>query len=295
MTVAHRLPSWRSILFVPVNVDRFVDKAHLRGADALLLDLEDSIVESEKDSARAMLDGAVQRVGRGGADVGVRVNRPLGMMVRDIEAAVQPGVSFVMLPKIEGALHVQLISEFIGELEAKRGMVHGTVKLLVLVESVSAFWRIEEIAKADPRVVALGLGSEDFALSCEVEPSTETLLMPIQMAVLAAKSAGILPIGFVGSIAEFSDLDAFRAMVRRSRALGFNCATVIHPAQVAIVNEEFSPSPAQVAHARALLAVADKELSRNAGSFSFQGKMIDKPIIERARRLLERAGATREK
>jgi citrate lyase subunit beta/citryl-CoA lyase len=285
------LPSWRSIMFVPVNVGRFVDKAHLRGADALLLDLEDSIVESEKDTARAMLDSAVRKVGRGGADVGVRVNRPLGMMVRDIEAAVQPGVSFLVLPKIEGAMHVQLISEFVGELEDKRGLTPGAVRLVVYVESATAFWRMEEVAKADPRLVGMGLGAEDFSLSCEIEPTAEALLMPKQMSILAARAGGILPIGFVGSIAEFADKAAFRAMIRRSRALGFCCASVIHPAQVEILNEEFAPTAAEIAHARALLDVAEKELASNAGSFSFQGKMIDKPIIERARRLLDRAKA----
>jgi citrate lyase subunit beta/citryl-CoA lyase len=283
------IPSWRSILFVPVTVDRFVDKAHERGADALLLDLEDSVAASEKELARTMLDTAIRKASRGPADIGVRINRPLDLMVRDLEAAVQPGVSFIAVPKVEGALHVQLIAGFISELEIKRGLPEEAIQLLVNVESASAFGRMEEIAKAHPRVAALTLGSEDFCTSCHMEVSAEGLFMPKQMSVLAACAAGVLPVGFIGSVAGFSDIEDFRQVIRRSKALGFRCGYAIHPNQVQIMNEEFAPSPAEIEYASALLEAAATALQEKLGAVTFRGRMIDKPMFDRARRLIERA------
>src|SRR5579864_4967016 len=202
------LPVWRSMLFVPVTQRRFVDGAARRGADAIILDLEDSVAASEKDRARTLVPEAAEIVSRGGADVVVRLNRPLRMTVRDLEAVIGPGVQAVALPKAESAQHVELISEVIDELEAERGMPIGTTKMLAMVETCSAFFHIAEIAKASPRLVALNLGAEDFALSAGMLPTAEGLFMPKQTAIFAARAAGIMPMGFIGTVAEFSDLDA---------------------------------------------------------------------------------------
>ena len=227
------LPVWRSMLFVPVTARRFVDGAARRGADAIILDLEDAVAASEKERARTLVPEAAQIVSRGGADVVVRLNRPLRMTVRDLEAVIGPGVQAVALPKAESAQHVQLVAEIIDELEAERGIPVGTTKMLAMVETCSAFFRIAEIAKASPRLVALNLGAEDFATAAGMLPEAEGLFMPKQMCVFAARAAGIMPMGFVGTVAEFHDLDGFRETVRRSRRLGFVGASVIHPSQVA--------------------------------------------------------------
>lgn len=282
----YEIPAWRSVLFVPANVEKFVAKATERGADAILLDLEDAVAPGDKDAARAALPGAVATASRGSADVGVRINRPLDLAVRDIEAAVRPGVSFLALTKVENAAHVQLLAELVAEMEQRAAMAPGSVRFIVNVESAAAFFRLDEIARAHPRVIALALGSEDFSSSCEFEPSGEALFMPKQMAQIAARGAGILPIGFIGSVANFSDLDTFRGVLRRSRALGFTCGYAIHPSQVAILNEEFAPTEEEIGYARDLVAAS----ARNAaGAFPFRGQMIDKPIIERAQHLLARA------
>src|SRR4029077_16330210 len=158
------LPVWRAMLFVPVTARRFVEGAAKRGADAIILDLEDAVAASEKDRARTLVPEAAQIVSRGGADVVVRINRPVRMTVRDLEAVIGPGVQAIALPKAESPEHVQLVAEIIDELEAERGMAVGTTKMLAMVETCSAFFRIHEIAKAHPRLVALNLGAEDFAL-----------------------------------------------------------------------------------------------------------------------------------
>src|SRR5437899_10544874 len=152
------LPVWRSLLFVPVTQQRFVDGAARRGADAIILDLEDSVAASEKERARTLVPEAAGIVSRGGADVVVRLNRPLRMTVRDLEAVIGPRVQAVALPKAESADHVRLVAEILDEVEAERGMPIGTTKMLAMVETASAFFRIGEIAKAHPRLVGRNLG-----------------------------------------------------------------------------------------------------------------------------------------
>src|SRR5437016_4619827 len=276
------LPVWRSLLFVPVTQERFVMGAARRGADAIILDLEDSVAPSEKERARNLVPEAAKIVSKGGADVLVRLNRPLRMTVRDLEAVIGPGVDAVMLPKAESAAHVQLVAEMIDELEAERGLAPGTTKMLAMVETASAFFRIAEIAQAHPRLVALNLGAEDFALSAGILPEAEALTLPKQTAVFAARAAGIMPMGFIGSIAEFHDLDAFRETIRRSRRFGFVGASVIHPSQIAILNEEFRPSAAEIDHAGRVVVAYEKALAEGVGAVTVDGKMNDVPVVERA-------------
>src|SRR6266851_5480383 len=285
------LPVWRSMLFVPVTQRRFVEGAARRGADAIILDLEDSVAASEKERARILVPEAAGIVSRGGADVVVRINRPLRMAVRDIEAAVGPGVFALALPKTDSAEHVQLLAEIVDEVEAERGIAPGTTKMLAMVETASAFFRIAEIARAHPRLVALNLGAEDFATSAGILPEAEALTMPKQTAVFAARAAGIMPMGFIGSIAEFHDLDAFRETIRRSRRFGFVGASVIHPSQIAILNEEFRPTATEIDHASRVVAAYDTALAEGVGAVTVDGKMIDVPVVERAKLLLEREAA----
>ena len=285
------LPIWRSLLFVPVTARRFIDGAARRGADAIILDLEDSVAASEKDRARELVPEAAMIVSRGGADVVVRINRPLRIAVRDIESAVGPGVLALALPKTESADHVRLLAEVVDEIEAQRGIVPGTTRLIAMVETAAAFFHLAEIAAAHPRLCALTLGAEDFATSAGILPDAEPLSMPKQMAVFAARAAGIMPLGFIGSIAEFHDLDGFRQTIRRSRRFGFIGASVIYPSQVPILNEEFRPTAAEVDHARRVLAAYDKALADGVGAVTVDGKMIDVPVVERARLLVEREAA----
>src|SRR5439155_12146998 len=144
--VKPELPVWRSLLFVPVTQQRFVDGAARRGADAIILDLEDAVAASEKERARTLVPEAARTVSRGGADVVVRLNRPMRMTVRDLEAVIGPGVDAVALPKAESADHVRLVAEIIDELETERGLPVVTTKMLAMVETASAFFHIAEIA-----------------------------------------------------------------------------------------------------------------------------------------------------
>jgi citrate lyase subunit beta/citryl-CoA lyase len=282
------LPLWRSMLFVPATVEKFIARAAERGADAIILDLEDSVPLAEKQRARDALAKAAEAVSRRGADVVVRINRPWRMAMRDIEAAVMPGVHALMLTKVESAEHVQAIAEMVDELEAERGMAAGSTKFVALVETASAFFRMEAIARGHRRLVGLSVGAEDFALSVGMLPEAEGLLYPKQHMIFAARAAGILPLGFIGTVADFDDLDAFRATIRRSRRLGFAGASCIHPSQVAILNEEYRPSPDEVAAAERITAAYDTATASGVGAIAIDGKMIDVPVVERAKQVLAR-------
>ena len=282
-------PIWRSMLFVPVNVPKYVDKAHLRGADGIILDLEDSIAPADKAAARGMIEAAAAVCGRDGADILVRINRPIDLAVRDIEAVVSPCVAALLLPKIDSASHVRLLAELVDEVEARRGMAHGHTRFVVMVETAAAFPRIWEIAAAHARNVALNLGAEDFALSTGSQPDPDVLLYPMQQAVLAACAAGISPCGVIGTVADYKDLEAYRETIRRSRRFGFQGASCIHPDIVPLLNEGFSPSAAELAGARRVIAAYAKAQAEGRGSIEVDGKMIDVPVVERARRLVNLA------
>jgi citrate lyase subunit beta / citryl-CoA lyase len=289
------LPVWRSLMFVPVTSEKFVRTGADRGADAIILDLEDAVAPSQKDHARTLIAGAIPEVSRKGADVLVRVNRPWRMLVRDIEAAVIPGVDALVLTKVDSPEHVHACEEIVAELEAERGLPEGGMKFLVLVETPAGFFRIQEIAKSSPRIVGLSLGSEDFAAEVGMQSDPEGLFYPKQQTIFAAKAAGVLPMGFVGSIADFRDQEAFRAIVRRSRRLGFMCASAIHPLQVSVLNEEFAPTAVEIERAERMIAAYDEAYAKGLGAVQFEGAMIDVPVVNRARTVVDRAHALREK
>ena len=276
----------RSTLSVPLSNPRFVDKAHTRGADTISLDLEDGVAANAKLEARQRLPDAVASAGQWGARIRVRLNRSLDLLVRDIEAAVIPGVSELGIAKVDSAGHVRLVSEFVGELEAARGLPVGGIKLSASIETPMALNQVNEIARADPRLRAIGLGSLDMAAACGFEASVESLYLPKQLVLYAARAAGIASGGYIGSVADYTDLEGLREVVRRSKRLGFRGGTAIHPAQVAVLNEEFAPSDHEVQEARAIIAAAEIAYAAGNGAFGYQGRMVDKPVVDAAREVV---------
>lgn len=277
---------WRSIHYVPTNVPRYVEKALALDADAFQVDLEDSIADQDKQAARSVLPTVVQRLAATGADVLVRVNRPLGLAVRDIEAAVCPQVSAISLSKVYSADHVRLMAELITQCELAAGMSVGHTGLLVIIETAAAWQQMATIARASPRVLALMLGSEDFALDLGAVPVDDVLLLPKQQMVIAARAAGVSALGFIGSVADFRDEVAFRAMVARSRRFGFTGGTSVHPSQIALLNDEYGIPPAEIEAASRILSAAEEAATQGRGAFRVDGRMVDAPVIERARQTL---------
>ena len=160
---------------------------------------------------------------------------------------------------------------------------------IAAVETPAAFARIDEIAVSCSRLVAMSLGSEDFAMEMGVPPTTDTLSYPKQRLAIAAVAAGLMPMGIVGSVADFADLEGYRASARLARRFGFRGSACIHPNHVKILNEEFGAKPEEIAWARRVIAVYEEAKREGRASIQLDGKMVDIPIVVRAERIIAEA------
>jgi citrate lyase subunit beta/citryl-CoA lyase len=279
------------MMFVPTVNEKFIEKAPGAGADAVILDLEDSIAASEKDRAREAVADVAKRLANQGLDVTVRINRPWRLAAKDIEAAVTPDVTALLLPMTDTAAHVREVANVVTEIEVEKGMTVGHTFLCPLIETAEGYLNAREIAFASPRMMSLSLGSEDFALSMGTVTDTDILLGYKQHIVACARAAGIAPMGFIGSIAEFRDIEKLQGMMTLSKRAGFRGASCIHPNQVKIANATFGPSNAEVDEARKIIAAYDEALARGEGAITVDGKMVDVPVADRMRAILEFADA----
>ena len=235
-----------------------------------------------------MLPETMKKVARGGADVAVRINRPLRLAMADLEAAVRPGLAALFITKTESVQHLRLLDEAVSELEKERGMPVGGVGFGAMIEHPRALAHIDDIAAHAPRLIAMMLGGEDFALETGSVPGDETLELPKRLVAFAAQAHEVPMIGILGTVADYSDPAAYRKSAERARRFGFSGGTCIHPGLVTALNEAFTPKPDEVAYARKLIDADKKAQTDGRGSFSVDGKMIDIPVIDRARKLLAR-------
>ena len=289
-------PVWRSMLYVPATSQKFIEKAHERGADAIKIDLEDAVAPQEKETARKLVKGAAKLVARGSADILVRINRPVRMAVADIEASIWPEVCGLVLPKVESADQIDFLCEIIAELEEERGLEIGHTKLMVLIETPRGYSNVRSIASSTRRLSAIALGQEDFSAEMGMlEPDGMSLLSYYQTVQVAAREAGILPIGYPGSIAEFTDLELFRSNAMIARSLGFDGGACIHPRQVPILNEAFTPTESEIDRAESMVKTYDEAMAAGDGAVAFEGKMIDVPVVARAHRILDIRDRIKEK
>jgi citrate lyase subunit beta / citryl-CoA lyase len=293
--VSSDTPIWRSMLFVPAHIQKFVERAHTRGADAYILDLEDSVPVREKASARQQLEVSVPLVRQGGAAALLRINAQPEQWEADLSAACLAGVSAIVLPKVNAPVDVASVATRLDALEQTRGLVAGSVRVIAQIEHVTALTRLDEIARSAPRLLGMILGSEDFSASAGMDPIPQTLFLPNQLIVFACLRAGILPFGFPASIADYTELDAFRSHIRLARRMGLVGAFCIHPSQVEILNQEFLPSSADIEAARGVIAAFDAGTRAGKGATSYRGQMIDPPVVARAYEVLRRAEGHRQR
>ncbi|MDH5199755.1 MAG: CoA ester lyase [Candidatus Bathyarchaeota archaeon] len=284
----------RSSLIFPANVQRFVEKAYARGADCVVMDLEDSVPESEKENARTLIRNSIPVVGKGGGDVAVRINRPIGQATEDLEASVWPGLACVSLPKVESAEEVRVRDGIITDLERRRGLKPGVVQIAVAVETALGVIRAFEIASASPRVVTIGVGAEDLTQEMGIQTTGEgqELWYARSKVLMDAYAAGIQPMGLVG-IEPFTWREpekAYDAAVN-SRKLGYKGAQSIHPAPIPYLNEGFSIPSEEVDQMRRALEAFEDGIKKGTASVNVDGRMIDVASAERCRKILERARA----
>ena len=283
----------RSTLILPVNIPKFVEKAYQRGADAILLDLEDAVPPAEKENARKLIKNSISLAARGGAEVGVRINKDPSWLPLDVEASVYPGLDGITLPKTESAEEVRKLESLVEKLERTRGIKPGHIEFSILIETPRGLLKAQEIAMASPRIESMTVGMEDYCLELGVEPSPEGLeiFYPLSWIITVCKAAGIRPMGLLGSIAEFRDLQGFEQAAARARQLGCEGASCIHPDQVPVLNRVFSPPPEKVEYARRAVEVFEEGVRRGTASVNLDGKMVDIPVYNRSKRILQRAEA----
>jgi citrate lyase subunit beta/citryl-CoA lyase len=269
-----------ALLFIPANRADFVAKAPTRGADVIILDLEDAIASSAKTAARAALADHITALSAAGLSVWVRINSLDAGGEEDIAAASAAGAQTLMLPKCDSVATAQAACVLLPRSPAR-------ISLVALIEDARGLSQAQAIA-ALPQVSALAFGSEDFAASLGIEPALETLSVPAQMLVLAAAAEGIPAYGLPGSLAQFRDLDRFGAVAQRASALGFHGALGIHPAQIPVIKAAFTPSAERIAWAQAVVEANKAANGNQGGALAADGVMIDRPILERAHRILAR-------
>lgn len=281
-----------SFLFVPAENARLFDSALRKPCDCVILDLEDGTHPDRKQEARDAMPALLSQIRAVGKTAAVRINADLNAAVSDLRAVIGSDLQLVMLPKVEHARDVQLLSALVADLERLAGIPEGQVRLLLLIESPAALPRLPEIAAADPRVMGMMLGSEDFSLECGALPSEDVLALPSMLVLHAARAANIQPIGFIGSIASLGEVDAFSDQLRRARALGFRGAVVVHPKFLEAINACFRAQEEELAQAQELVTAFEKAFGQGMGAMKLGDKMIDKPIYLRALNLLRENGRT---
>lgn len=273
---------WRSLLFAPAdNADRSA-KAARAGADAVILDLEDSVGTYAKPIARAYLTEAADLVRTAGSAVVVRINADWKLAVEDIKAALAAGADAVMVPKVEDVSRLQTLSEFIESCDPG-----GACRLIALVESPRGILALPSIA-GFPGLIGLALGTEDFSLALGVQPSGSALDLPSRQMALAAGAYGVMALAVPISIAQFRDTDAYMAAAQAGAAYGVTGAICIHPAQVKVANACFGVTSEQLGEAHRIMVAWQDAAVRGLSVTSLDGMMIDLPVAERARQMIAR-------
>ncbi len=284
----------RSSLIFPINVPRFVEKASTRGADCIIMDLEDSVPTTEKASARALVKECIPIVGRGGGDVAVRINAPIKEAKMDLDASIWPGLTCIALPKVESGEEIRIRDKKITELEEKRGIKQGSIQIAVAVETALGVIKAYEIASASSRIVTIGIGAEDLTQEMGVKTTVEgqELWYARSKVLMDAYAAGVQPMGLVG-VEPFSWLEPEKSLdaAINSRKLGYKGAQSIHPAPIPYLNQGFSIPQTDVLQMRKELNAFKARLKKGIASVNVDGRMIDIASAERCRKILERNDA----
>jgi citrate lyase subunit beta/citryl-CoA lyase len=281
----------RSKLFVPGSRPELFDKAFKSAADAISIDLEDAVLESQKGAARATVREFLGRLpAAAGKTVIVRVNdMTTPHFQSDLEAVIAPALGMVNVPKLESADQVRQASEAIARLERERGITQ-PIGILANIESPFGLLRAADIACADRRVRALQVGFGDLFEPLSIDRGDTNAKRHVQFMVrIAAGAAGID--AYDGAFSNVADLPGFRAEADDARRLGFAGKSCIHPTQVSTANDVFQPSEAECAFARKVLEAWKDAEARGVGAIVVEGRMIDKPNVVRAREILARAAA----
>ena len=274
----------RSRLYLPGSEPKYFMNAALHGPDAIIFDLEDSVHPGEKDAARILIRNTLRAVDFGACERMVRINQlPLGL--EDLAEVIPEAPDLVLIPKVEQANQVAEVDQIIEKLMANQRPIW----LMPILESALAIENAFAIATASPNVAALTIGLEDYTADMGVAKTSEgrESFYARTRLVNAAKAAGVQVIDSVFS--DVADMDGLRRWGESSRALGFEGMGCIHPAQIQVIHQAFAPSQSELEKALKIVAAFEDAQVRGLGVVSLGSKMIDAPVVDRAKKLVERA------
>ncbi len=280
----------RSWMFVPADQPRKIQKAFdLPGLDAVILDLEAGVINERKDEGRRQIASAL-REGGSGAIFCVRTNPVAGDGFRDdLAAAVRPGLAALMIPKVHDAAIIESLEPVLLEHEASSGMAENSVAVIAVIESARGVVHAHEIATASPRMFGLMFGAEDFALDMGFpdrdDGVPDDMIHPRSTVAVAAVAARVQSIDRI--VTDVRDQDLMAGDTRQGRRLGFTGKAAIHPDQVSVVNDCFAPTASEILAAQRIISVFTDAERQGLGVVALDGKMIDRPVVERARRTLK--------
>lgn len=279
----------RSRLYLPGTEPKYFINAGLHGPDAIILDLEDSVHHGEKDAARILVRNTLRAVDFGGCERMVRINQ-LPMGLEDLAEIIPEAPDLVLIPKTDHSLQISEVDRMISELRLRNNLDR-PVWLMPIVESALGIENAFAIATTTPNIAALTIGLEDYTAEMGVVKTAEgrESWYARTRVVNAAQAAGIQAIDSV--FGDVGDMDGLRRWGENSRALGFEGMGCIHPSQITVIHEAFAPSQAEIEKALKIVAAFEEAQQRGLGVVSLGSKMIDPPVVERARRLVERAKA----
>lgn len=283
----------RTMMFVPGNNPGMMQDAYIYSPDSIMLDLEDSVTMAEKDTARLLVYNALKSIDYGNTEMVVRINplsTPYGK--KDIEAVVKAGVHVIRMPKTETAEEVVEVEDEIEKVERELGCLGRTTQIMAAIESTLGVVNAYAIATASKRMMGIALGAEDYCANLKTQRSPEgmELLMARQTIVVAARAAGIDALDTVYS--NLNDMDTFRKEVELIHQLGFDGKSIINPRQIEIINEVFTPTQKAIDKALAVIAAIKEAERKGSGVIAVNGKMVDRPVVIRAQRVIDLALAS---
>ncbi|VGT91549.1 citrate lyase beta chain / citryl-CoA lyase subunit [Streptococcus pyogenes] len=281
----------RTMMFVPGANAAMLRDAPLFGADSIMFDLEDSVSLKEKDTSRALVHFALKTFDYSSVETVVRVNGLDSCGVLDIEAVVLAGVNVIRLPKTETAQDIVDVEAVIERVERENGIEVDRTRMMAAIESAEGVLNAREIAKASKRLIGIALGAEDYVTNMKTRryPDGQELFFARSMILHAARAAGIAAIDTVYS--DVNNTEGFQNEVRMIKQLGFDGKSVINPRQIPLVNEIYTPTKKEIDHAKQVIWAIREAESKGSGVISLNGKMVDKPIVERAERVIALATA----
>jgi citrate lyase subunit beta/citryl-CoA lyase len=277
----------RSLIFVPGNRANMLERARSFNADIIMVDLEDSVPPAEKVNAREMARQWVPRLHNEGHRVMVRLNSlDTGLTWDEMAAVISQSLYGISVGKTESGWDLQEIDRIVGPLEAAAGLEPGAIKVIPWIESAKAVMNVQQIAVTSARIIAIAFGAEDYTNDMGIQrtDSGEEVYIPRASVAIAARAAGISSLD--SPYVAFRNPEGLKQDAQFARQLGYNGKFAIHPSQIDIINETFSPKPEDIEYARRVVQAWQEAEATGRGSLDLDGKMVDVPVVKRAQNLL---------